>query len=96
MAQHGEIILRTFKDFDDLFDNVENEQILTWINEWAAAKPRFEKLSQAEEKRNGYHKVYQEKKKISMKLLTERLDPDELKRIKELAEQAVAAREDAS
>lgn len=94
MARQGETILRRFKDFDDLFDNVENEQIVEWLNEYAAIKPRYEKLARAEEKRTGYHKVYQERKKISMKLLEERMDPDELKRIKELAEERVAIKEE--
>jgi hypothetical protein len=93
MARQGETVLRKFKDFDDLFDNVENEQIVAWLNEYAAIKPRYEKLQAAEEKRTGYHKVYQERKKISMKLLEERMDPDELARIKQLAEETVAAKE---
>ncbi len=94
MAQQGETLLRKFKDFDDLFDRVENEQILLWINEWADAKPRYERLNKAEEKRTGYHKVYQEKKKILTKLMEASLDPDEIRRIKDEAEERVAIREE--
>lgn len=86
--------LRKFKDEDDLFDNiVDNSIILQWINEWAAAKPYFEKLKQAEEKRNGYHKVYQERRKLIMKAVSERLDPDELKRLTQIAERQIAEQE---
>lgn len=94
MARNGETILRRFQDFDDLFDNVENEQIVKWLNEYADMKPRYEKLAAAEEKRSGYHKVYQEKKKIMTKLLEKQLTPDELQRIKEEAEERVAIKEE--
>lgn len=94
MARNGERVLRKFQDFDDLFDNVENEQIVKWLNEYAEIKPRYEKLAAAEEKRSGYHKVYQAKKKIMVGLLEKQLDPDELKRIKEEAEERVAIKEE--
>lgn len=93
MARQGETTLRRFKDFDDLFDNVENEQIVAWLNEYADVKPHYDKLCKAEEKRSGYHKVYQERKKLLVKAMQERLDPDELARIKQLAENTVAGKE---
>jgi hypothetical protein len=86
--------LRVFKDCDDLFDSVENEEILEWVNAYAKIAPQFEKLNHAEEKRRGYHKVYQERRKLIMSALTERLDPDELKRLKDEAESRVAEREE--
>lgn len=94
MARHGETALRKFKGFDDLFDNVENEQIVEWLNEYADIKPHYDKLVKAETKRTGYHKVYQERKKITLKLLEEQLDPDEIERIKALAEERVAEKEE--
>lgn len=86
--------LRVFKDVDDLFDTIDNETIFAWVNAYARLLPVYEKLEHAENKRKGYHKVYQERKKITMKAMSELLDPDELARIKKLAEARVAEKED--
>lgn len=85
-------MLRKFADVDDLFDTIDNEVILAWVNELNEMKPKFEKLNKAEKKRQGYHAVYQERRKLTIAALTERLDPDELKRLKRLAEEKVAER----
>lgn len=86
--------IRHFKDLDDLFDNIDNEVILEWINEYAKLLPEYAKLQEAENKRKGYHKVYNERKKITLAEVSKLLDPDELKRIKDRAEKLVAGKED--
>lgn len=95
-------MLRKFNSYDELVEALDAEallpteidaQILAWVNELAEMKPKFEKLNKAESKRKGYHAVYQERRKLTIAALTERLDPDELKRLKQLAEEKVAERE---
>lgn len=81
--------LRVFQDIDDLFDSIDNAVIFAWVNELARVKPLFQKLYEAEEKRRGYHKVYQTRKKLTLAAVTRLLDPDELKRIQKEAEERV-------
>lgn len=66
------ITLRHFKDEDDLFDNVENSLILNWVNELHRLK--------SQQKAQGNR--YRIKGQILAKLAMERLDADELARVR--------------
>lgn len=77
MPKPSETKLRTFADCDDLFDNVESETILAWINEYA----------EKEEARKAYHRKYQAKRGAFLKIAQKMLDKDELQLVDRIAKQ---------
>lgn len=90
--------LRHFKDVDDLFDDreIENDQILAWVNELHALQPtlrRLEKLEEADDKRKAYHKKHQEKQRLLLRAANELLQPDEKDALAKRAAEAVAERQ---
>jgi hypothetical protein len=87
--------LRHFKDLDDLFDSIESDVIFGWVNELNQIKARYEKLDAQDKKRREYHKVHQESRKLIVQAMHEQLDPDEIARLKKLAEERVAERGEA-
>lgn len=76
MAKKMENKLRLFKDCDDLFDNVDSEVILVWVNKYAAAI----------ESRKTFQTKYQKKKRLLAQAAKQWLDADELARIEQIAE----------
>lgn len=67
--------LRHFKDLDDLFDNVENDLLLTWVNELHKKKVAQGQMG----------KRYRLKQQMLAKLAQEHLDKDEVERVKGMA-----------
>lgn len=65
--------LRVFKDVDELFDSIENEVILSWVNELAEVKARQRDMGRR----------YRMKQQIFAKLAQEHLDADEIRRVRE-------------
>jgi hypothetical protein len=89
----GRDVLRPFAGLDDMFDHMENEDLLAAVNDYVRIRPLFEKLHTKDEERKAYHRRHQETVKMKAKLLEEHLDADELRRIKELAAERAAERE---
>lgn len=75
--------LRTFKDVDDLFDNIPNETILEWVNDLARVK----------ETQRTMGKKYRLKQAALAKLAEQYLDRDELERVKAEAGEKAEERE---
>lgn len=71
--------LRRFLDVDDLFDNIENDVILDWVNAYHAVKTS----QRAQGKR------YRVKQSILAKLAEQYLEADEIRRVKEQAAEEV-------
>lgn len=69
--------LREFADTDDLFDNVESEQILEWVNAYAKL------IGQ----RKSFQRKYQKRKQLLAKAAKTMLDPDEIARMQQIAEE---------
>lgn len=75
--------LRHFTDTDDLFDSIDNEIILGWVNELAKIK--------ASQRAMGTR--YRFKQQAFAKLAARLADPDELRRLQELAAEKAEERE---
>lgn len=67
--------LRHFTDVDDLFDNIPNGIILSWVNELWEKKKQMRRQGEQ----------YRVKQQMLAKLAMKHLDPDEVKRVMDAA-----------
>jgi len=80
--------LREYANWPDLSAHLSEEEIVEFINELHAIKAEYETLKERDERQRAYHRKHQAKRALIMKHAAKLLDPDELARIDQIAEES--------
>lgn len=87
--------LRKFANWADLASHLSEEVILGCVNKLAEIGDEYLRLKDRENSQKVYHRKHQLKRKLALQMAKRMLDPDELKRLEQIAEQKAVGEDDA-